>query len=115
MNNTYQNSTTKSNLITPEIGNSLIITDVTPQWNGIKYLFNPFNKSVILSPSTLLATKDHPSHFMMIIPAYQNFLILPTNINHPEVYKKAIARKEHQYNELILQHNQPLGTIIQIL
>ena len=115
MNNTYQNSTTKSNLITPEIGNSLIITDVTPQWNGIKYSFKPFNKSIVLSPSTLLTTKDHPSYSTMIIPAYQNFLVLPTNINHPEVYKKALERKEHEYSELILQHNQPLGTIIQIL
>ena len=115
MNINSQNSNTNSNPTTPVIGNSLTVTDITPQWNGIKYSFKPFNKSIVLSPSTLLTTKDHPSYSTMIIPAYQNFLVLPTNINHPEVYKKALERKEHEYSELILKHNQPIGTIIQIL
>ena len=99
----------------PVTGSLLIVTDITPQWNGIKYSFKPFNKSIVLSPSTLLTTKDHPSYSLMIIPAYQNFLVLPTNINHPEVYKKALERKEHEYSKLILKLNQPIGTVIQIL
>ena len=49
--------------------------------------------------------KDHPSYSTMIIPAYQNFLVLPTNINPPGVYKKALERKEHEYSELILKSN----------
>ena len=92
--------------------NLLIVTNVTPVENGIKYSIKPYNKSILISPNKILQEKDHSSSAILFIPKLQNFVVIPTAINHPNLYKIAIKNNNTNLTKLLLNINDEIGTII---